>query len=78
MNQTSDKHKMYTGKKWIIPGLIWGTIMFVIMTFAFPYLTEQDITLKNILIGIVVWTLSGLAYGYTMKLVLIRMANKKH
>jgi hypothetical protein len=56
------------GKKtWIIYGLSWVAFMFVIMTIGFPYFEGETITLKSVLIGIVVWTIGGLAFGYIMK-----------
>lgn len=52
---------------WIKTGLAWGAMMFVIMQLVFPLLNSDEITLKTILIGLAVWTLGGLSFGYTMK-----------
>ena len=54
-------------KKWIKNGLAWGLIMFVIMVFIFPYFNEEEISIKSILLGVVIWSLAGLLFGITMK-----------
>lgn len=58
----------FSGKKWIIHGLLWGLFMFIVMVFVFPYFEGEAITQRSILIGVPVWSLAGLGYGYTMKL----------
>lgn len=55
-------------KSWVQTGLSWGAFMFLVMTFGLPYFSGQNITLKNVIIGLVLWTLTGLGFGYTMKL----------
>ena len=56
-------------KNWIKTGLTWGAFMFIIITFGFPYFIDgQKITSKSILIGLIIWTIAGLVFGYTMKL----------
>ncbi|PWG06128.1 hypothetical protein [Polaribacter aquimarinus] len=54
-------------KKWVKVGLIWGIIMFVIMTFIFPYFDKEEITTKRILLGIIIWTIAGLFFGFSMR-----------
>lgn len=54
-------------KSWLKTGLIWGAFMFLLMTFVFPFFDGQEITLKTILVGLVLWTLGGLGFGYFMK-----------
>lgn len=58
---------LYKIKKWIKVGLAWGLWMFVIMSFIFPYFNKEDITIKSILLGLIIWSLAGLVFGYTMK-----------
>ncbi len=61
-------------KNWIKSGLVWGLIMFVIMTFVFPFIFDsQKISWRMIIINAVVWTISGLSFGYIMK----RITTKK-
>ena len=61
-------------KAWIKTGLGWGAVMFVVMTFVFPYFDGQEITRSGIVIGLIFWTIGGLMFGYTMKLIM----NKKN
>lgn len=64
-------------KSWIKTGLSWGAFMFVVMSILFPYFENQEITIKNIIIGAVLWTLGGFAFGYTMKIFMNKTVNKK-
>jgi uncharacterized BrkB/YihY/UPF0761 family membrane protein len=54
-------------KKWIKSGLIWGMLMFIIMTFIYPYFNDEEITTKKVLIGFVLWTIGGILFGFTLK-----------
>lgn len=54
-------------KKWLKAGLIWGMVMFVIMTIIYPYFNNQEITTKSVLIGFVLWTIGGILFGRTLK-----------
>lgn len=38
--------------------------MYVIMTFVFPYLFDEKVTLERILIGIPIWIVAGYAVAY--------------
>jgi hypothetical protein len=40
------------------------------MTFIHPLIAQHEITQKSILIGIPLWLIGGLGWGYTMKIVL--------
>ena len=51
--------------------------MFIIMSFVFPYFYDQEITLKSISLGAVIWTIAGLLFGYTMKIFMNKAINKK-
>lgn len=57
-------------KGWIFMGLTWGALMFVIMTFGFPFFMGEEINLKSISVGLVIWSIAGLIFGYTMKVFL--------
>lgn len=54
-------------KKWQKAGLSWGTFMFVIMTFVWPYFDGEEITLKKTLISLVIWTIASFAFGWSMR-----------
>ena len=66
----------YDGNGWIKQGLIWGGMMFLIMTLGFPLFSGEEITLKNVILGIIIWTLGGLGFGYSMKRYMGKAMNK--
>ncbi|WP_428740753.1 hypothetical protein [Tenacibaculum sp.] len=55
-------------KEWIKTGLSWGFMMFLVMTIFFPLYDGEEITLKRILVGALVWGVGGLFFGYTMNI----------
>ena len=55
-------------KNWLIAGLYFGLFMFVSMVIVFPLIAGKEISLESIVIGIPLWTIGGLGWGYTMKL----------
>lgn len=59
--------KAFTTKYFLKLGLLFGLFMFVSMVFVFPLIINEEITKKSILLGIPLWTISGLAWGYIMK-----------
>ncbi|MEX2350024.1 MAG: hypothetical protein WD554_04030 [Flavobacteriaceae bacterium] len=64
-------------KSWVASGLNWGAFMFVLMSIVYPYFTGGEITLKTLVLGVVIWTIGGLGYGYTMKLYMNKKAKNK-
>lgn len=50
------------------------------MTIIFPLITQKEITQKSLLIGIPLWTICGLGWGYTMKVWMNKKGkiNKSH
>tara|TARA_B100000965_G_scaffold406863_1_gene450026 strand:+ start:14821 stop:15081 length:261 start_codon:yes stop_codon:yes gene_type:complete len=54
-------------KRWIINGLIWGILMFVITSCIMPLLKNEELQARELLISTPVWLLGGLTYGYTTK-----------
>lgn len=59
---------LFDKKSWINTGLSWGFFMFIMMSILFPYFDGTEITLKTIFLGILIWSIAGLVFGYTMKL----------
>lgn len=55
-------------KSWIKTGLSWGVSMFIMMSIIFPLCDGSEINTKTIIMGIVLWTISGFIFGFTMKL----------
>ena len=47
-------------------GLPWGIGMFLLMTFIFPWMNDEPITLRKTLISFPLWMLGGLLFGYSM------------
>jgi len=61
---------------WIVAGLAWGVVMFIFTTFGPSLLTGSEVTWIDFAIGIPIWTISGLGWGYFMKRYLIKQAQK--
>ncbi len=56
-----------SSRPWWVNGLIFAVLMFVCMTLIFSYLIGDPITSTRLIIGALVWSVVGLAYGYAMK-----------
>ena len=54
--------------QWYLQGLLFGIIMYVFSTLLNPFIAGKSITLTGLLIGIPVWTVAGLVFGFTIKL----------
>jgi hypothetical protein len=59
----------FEGYGWVRQGLFWGLFMYVFTTLMFPLIDGEGITLRKTLIGIPIWTIGGLVFGYTMKII---------
>lgn len=55
-------------KNWVYTGLGWGFLMFFLMEIIFPMLQLEVGGFRSLLSGLVVWSISGLVFGYSMKL----------
>ncbi len=67
----------FEGTAWIGQGLGWGVFMFVILELIFPWFSKEPITWPHLLAGSIIWTLGGLGWGYTMKLIMGRRGKTK-
>jgi len=67
LNLTLSEAKNQSKYQWLHSGLIWGLFMCVFMVILFPLIEGENITQKKLLIGIPLWIVAGLLYGYTMK-----------
>lgn len=65
----------YEDYNWIKSGLVWGALMFVIMTPLF-YFFGTEISLYSIAFQLSIWALGGLLFGYLMKLFLGKKGTK--
>lgn len=59
--------KKNSTKSWLILGLFFGLFMYVVMMIIFPLIEGEKITQQNLLIGIPIWLIAGLGWGYFMK-----------
>jgi hypothetical protein len=48
---------------WVINGLSWGAVMFTLMDFIMPWVRDGSIVLRQVLIGLPIWVVGGLAFG---------------
>lgn len=69
--------KKNTTRRWLISGLLFGLFMFIMMAIIYPLVTHQEITLRSLLISVPLWLIGGLGWGYTMKIVMIKIEKKK-
>jgi len=60
--------KKNTTKSWLKSGLLFGLFMFVFMVIFPPLYKGEAITQKSLFIGILLWLIGGLGWGYTMKI----------
>jgi len=60
-------------KNWLKSGLFFGLFMYISMIIIFPLIKGEEITQRNLLIGLPFWLIGGLGWGYMMK----RWMNKK-
>ena len=65
--------KKNSTKNWLKSGLFLGLFMYVSMIIIFPLIKGEEITQRNLLIGLPFWLIGGLGWGYMMK----RWMNKK-
>lgn len=47
-------------------GLPWGIGMFIIMSLVIPWLNQEPILIKKVLVSFPLWMLGGLLFGYSM------------
>jgi hypothetical protein len=55
--------------QWLRAGLFFGFFMYVFMDILSPLIKGETLTQKGLLIGIPVWVVVGLLFGFTMKLI---------
>ncbi|MGZ2368436.1 hypothetical protein ACXR6G_01460 [Ancylomarina sp. YFZ004] len=60
--------KKNTTKDWLKMGFFWGLFMYVFMIFILPLIEQEEISQKSMLIGIPIWLIGGLGFGFFMKI----------
>ncbi len=63
----------FNNENWLKTALGWAVIMFVMMGIVFPYFYGDEITVHSLLFTLMMCTVGGLLFGYSMKLF-----NSKH
>ena len=67
----------YIKKPWIKEGLYFGAFLFVMNSLLFPLLFEDmDFTLKRVLVGLLVFMIAGLGYGYSTRILFPKWLKK--
>jgi hypothetical protein len=61
---------------WVTQGLSFGFFMFLFNNVILPLLDGDGYRPTKLLLGIVVWTLAGLLFGYTMKKLVFNQSHK--
>lgn len=51
--------------------------MFLSMSIVFPYFDRQKRTWKTLLLALIIWTIEGVGFSYTIKLIRNNTMNKK-
>lgn len=52
---------------WVKEGLIWGYLTFILTEIFNYFVFKTEISVRTLMIGVVIWTLGGLVFGYFMK-----------
>ena len=55
--------------QWWLRGMLLGLSMYVFMVILFPLIKGEALTQKGLLIGIPVWAVAGLVFGFTMTII---------
>ena len=55
--------------QWWLRGMLFGLFMYVFMVILFPLIKGEALTQKGLLIGIPVWAVAGLVFGFTMTII---------
>jgi len=66
----------YEGTGWLKQGLFFGVFMYVFMDIIFPLFSNEVLTKRDLLIGIPIWLIGGLVFGFIMKLVMNKRNDK--
>lgn len=67
----------FEGKGWIAQGLSFGMFMLVLNDLLFPLFSPKELSVKTLLVGLPIWLLAGLGFGYIMKLFMGKKGGNK-
>lgn len=54
-------------KSWVKFGLLWGAFMFLMINIVFPLWDKKEITATTFLIGLPIWLIAGILFGYVSR-----------
>jgi hypothetical protein len=57
----------FANKGWMVQGVGFGILMFLVMSVAFPQIADEPITWFSLAVGLPLWLSTGLLWGYIMK-----------
>lgn len=72
----SSKKQSLSKKHWIKTGLIFGGMMFIIMSVIYPLIIRNNITWSHLAVSLVIWTIAGLIFGFIMRFILSRKGSQ--
>lgn len=52
--------------QWLKTGMSWGGMMYILSTFVNPIFTGEDVSTVLIILGIPLWTIGGVCFGYVL------------
>ena len=70
------RERRNTTREWLISGLLFGLFMYFAMAIIYPLIAQQEITQRALVIGIPLWLIGGLGWGYIMKIVMNKKERK--
>jgi len=76
LSQQEKSNNSFSKNNWLRTGMEWAIFMFLFMSLIYPYFAGEVITLRSVLIGLILWPIGGIAFGYSMYL--IQGREKKH
>lgn len=69
--------KKNTIKPYLIGGIVWSLFMYLFMVILIPYAQNEEITQRELLMGIPVWIIGGLIYTLIMIFFMKRKIKKQ-
>jgi hypothetical protein len=76
-NTIGTKKMTFEKNGWILAGLLFGGFNFIVVTYGTAFLIGLEINWLTYAIGLPLWTICGLSWGYFMKKSLLKQAAKK-
>jgi len=52
---------------WAAQGLIWGYTSFILSEITKYLIFKTEVSMLTLFVGVIIWSLGGLGFGYTMQ-----------